>query len=58
VKSDRRERTTGAQGRRDRQEGGDRRSPAFYATRRDVGALVVLLTLLDSVVKLLIIWWS
>jgi hypothetical protein len=31
----------------------DRRSPTFYATRRDVGLLVVLLTLLDTLVKVL-----
>jgi hypothetical protein len=58
VKNDRREPTARAPGRREPSGSGDRRSPAFYATRRDVGALVVLLTLLDSLVKLLIIWWS
>jgi hypothetical protein len=55
VRSDRRERSARAQGRLSRSEGGERRSPAFYVTRRDVGALVVLLTLLDSLVKLAII---
>jgi len=36
--------------RRDRRE---RRSPAAYVTRRDVAALVALLTLLDTLVKVL-----
>jgi hypothetical protein len=34
--------------------GAERRSPAFYVTRRDVGWLVALLTFLDTSVKLLI----
>jgi hypothetical protein len=54
VKSDRRERTARAPGRRESSDGGDRRSPAFYATRRDVTALVALLTLLDTAVKLVV----
>ncbi len=58
VRSDRRERTSRAPDRLSRSESGDRRSPSFYATRRDVGALVLLLTLLDSLIKLLIIWAS
>jgi hypothetical protein len=52
VKNDRRERTTRAPGRRPSPEGSERRSPAFYATRRDVGWLVALLTLIDTGVKL------
>jgi len=51
VKADRRERTSRAQGRREAPAEADRRSPAFYATRRDVGWLVALLTLLDTLVK-------
>jgi hypothetical protein len=51
VKADRRERTTGAQARREAPAGAERRAPAFYATRRDVGWLVALLTLLDTMVK-------
>jgi len=35
---------------RDRRE---RRSPAAYVTRRDVAALVALLTLVDTLVKVL-----
>jgi hypothetical protein len=56
VKNDRRERTARAPGRLSRSESGDRRSPSFYATRRDVGALVLLLTVLDSAIKLVIVW--
>jgi hypothetical protein len=52
VKNDRRERTARAQGRREAPDGAERRSPAFYATRRDVGWLVAVLTVLDSLVKL------
>jgi len=33
----------------------DRRSPSTYVTRRDVGWLVALLTLLDTAVKLAIV---
>ncbi len=55
VKSDRRERTTGAQERQSSPEGSDRRSPALYVTRRDVGWLVAFLTLLDTLVKLAIV---
>jgi hypothetical protein len=54
VRSDRRERTSRAPGRREPADAGDRRSPAFYATRRDVGWLVALLTLMDTAVKLLV----
>ncbi len=54
VKKDRRERTSSAPDRREARERADRRSPAFYATRRDVGWLVATLTLLDALVKLAI----
>jgi len=54
VKNDRRERTSRAQDRRDAPESAERRSPAFYATRRDIGWLVATLTLLDTLVKLVI----
>jgi hypothetical protein len=54
VKNDRRERTARAPGRRETPSGVERRSPAFYATRRDIGWLVALLTLLDTLVKLAI----
>jgi hypothetical protein len=52
VKNDRRERTARAPDRQSSLRGFDRRSPAFYATRRDVGWLVALLTLMDTLVKL------
>jgi hypothetical protein len=51
VRRDRRERTAAVPDRLSRSERGERRSPAFYATRRDVGWLVALLTLLDTLVK-------
>jgi hypothetical protein len=51
VRSDRREHTPRALGRREVPDGAERRSPAAYVTRRDVGWLVALLTLLDTVVK-------
>jgi len=55
VKKERRERTSRALDRRtSAEQAGDRRSPAFYATRKDVGWLVALLTLLDTLVKLAI----
>jgi hypothetical protein len=54
MKNDRRERTTRAPDRREARERAERRSPAFYATRRDVGWLVALLTLIDTLVKLAI----
>jgi len=51
VKNDRRERTARAPGRHSSPAGEERRSPALYVTRRDVGWLVALLTLLDTCVK-------
>jgi hypothetical protein len=55
VKKDRRERTSRAPDRQSSPRGSDRRSPATYVTRRDVGWLVALLTLLDTAVKLAIV---
>ncbi len=55
VRRDRRELTSPALGRRSELKRSERRSPAFYATRRDVGWLVALLTLLDSAVKVLFV---
>jgi hypothetical protein len=55
VKSDRRERTARAPDRQSSPKGSDRRSPAFYATRRDIGWLVALLTLLDTIIKLTLV---
>jgi len=53
VKKGRRERTPRAQDRRiGAEEAPERRSPAFYATRRDVGWLVALITLLDTIAKI------
>ncbi len=52
VKKNRRERTSRALDRREAPDGADRRSPAAYVTRRDIGWLVALLTLLDTLVKL------
>ncbi len=54
VKTDRRDRTARAPGRLSPSEREDRRSPAFYATRRDIGWLVALLTLADTAIKLAI----
>ncbi len=55
VRRDRRERTSRAPDRRTpAEQASDRRSPAFYATRADVGWLVALLTLMDTLVKLAI----
>jgi hypothetical protein len=55
VKKNRREPTSRAPDRRDAPQGAERRSPAFYATRRDVAWLVALLTLMDTLVKLAIV---
>jgi hypothetical protein len=55
VRRDRRERTARAQDCQSSPEGLDRRSPAAYVTRRDIGWLVALLTLLDTLVKLALI---
>jgi hypothetical protein len=55
VKNDRRECTPRALDLPPPPESGERRSPATYVTRRDVGWLVVLLTLLDSLVKLAVV---
>jgi hypothetical protein len=55
VRRDRRERTACAQDRQSGPEGSDRRSPATYVTRRDVGWLVALITLLDTLVKLALV---
>ncbi len=52
VKADRRERTACALDLPPEPEGSERRSPAFYATRRDIGWLVALLTLMDTLIKL------
>jgi hypothetical protein len=51
VRRERRERTSRAPDCQSGPEGLDRRSPATYVTRRDVGWLVALLTLLDTLVK-------
>jgi len=51
VKNERRERSARAPGRRSSADADERRSPAMYVTRRDVGWLVALLTLLDTLVK-------
>ncbi len=56
VRTDRRERTSRAQDLPLPPEEGERRSPSTYVTRRDVGWFVVLLTLLDSLVKLAIVY--
>jgi hypothetical protein len=52
VRTDRRERTSRALDLPPPPESGERRSPATYVTRRDIGWLVALLTLLDTLVKL------
>ncbi len=52
VKNERRECTSRTQDSPPESVNSERRSPAFYATRRDVGWLVAALTVLDSLVKL------
>jgi hypothetical protein len=52
VRTDRRERTSRALDLPPPPETAERRSPAAYVTRRDIGWLVALLTLLDTLVKL------
>lgn len=55
MKQTRRERTPGAPEGRSSLRRDERRSPAFYATRRDIGWLVALITLVDTLVKLVIV---
>jgi hypothetical protein len=54
VRRDRRERTSRTQGRSSEPEGFERRSPALIVTQRDVAAVVALITLMDTIVKLLL----
>jgi hypothetical protein len=56
VKNDRRELASSApECRSPAETAGERRSPAFYATRRDVVLVVALVTLLDSLAKLAVV---